>query len=158
MRYFLIDLVEEIQPGSHATAVKNVTLSENVLHDHFPEYPVYPGSLQVEAMAQLGGFLVETTVNKSEDYVRRAVLGQINKAKFYEPCRPGDQLHLACKIESTLERAVRISATGKVRDKRVSIAELTFILWDIDKPKLHEKRRELYRLWTSHLNLNFPIL
>ena len=90
MRYFLIDKITDLVIGERARGVKNISLTEEVLHDHFPDYPVMPGALIVEAAAQLGGFLVEMTVNREGTPPARAILAQIDRAKFYEAAGPGD--------------------------------------------------------------------
>ena len=60
MRFLLIDRIDEIRPGEFARGVKNVTMSEDFMQDHFPGFPVFPGTLIIEAMAQLGGYLAES--------------------------------------------------------------------------------------------------
>lgn len=157
MRFFFVDRVDEIKPGERAVGIKNVTYNEDFLEDHFPDNPVYPGTLIVEALAQLGGFLVECSFNTSDQNVRRALLAQIEKAKFYEPVRPGDQLHLTCELTSTLEGAAQIKADARVSEKRCVAAVLTYVLWSIDSESIHRQRRDLYKQWTRHLKLDFPL-
>lgn len=157
MRFFLIDRVDEIRPGEFARGVKNVTMSEDFMQDHFPDHPVFPGTLIVEAMAQLAGFLVEMTFNTDDKNVRRAVLGQIDKAKFHQPCLPGDQLEVTCRLISTLEGAARVEAEAQVAGSRVARAELTVVLRRVESEKVHQQRRELYRIWTKNLNQEITI-
>src|SRR3989475_11767005 len=88
MRFFLIDRVTEIVPGHRARGIKTVSLSDEILHDHFPDYPVMPGALVLEAAAQLGGFLAEMSVNKPGAPLLRAVLVAVDPAKVYEPAGP----------------------------------------------------------------------
>ena len=157
MRFFFVDRVEEIQPGKFASGIKNITYNEDFLEDHFPDHPIYPGTLVIEALAQLGGFLVECTFNASQDNLRRAVLAQVEKAKFYEPVTPGDQLLMRCEVISTLEGAAHIKAEARVQEKKAVTAMLTYVLWSIDSERVHEQRRSLYKQWTHHLKLGFPI-
>lgn len=158
MRFYLIDRVDEIIPGERARAVKNVAMSDDILRDHFPENPIFPGTLIVESLAQLGGFLVEATFNKNKKGVRRAVLAQIEKAKFHEPCRPGDQLQLKCQLLSSLEGAAQVEGEAQVNGVKVARATLTFVLRKVDSKALDEQRRDLYKQWTRRLKLTFPIL
>src|SRR4029079_7831143 len=71
MRYYLIDKVTELTAGQSARGVKCVTLTDEVVHDHFPDFPMLPGALIVEAAAQLAGFLLEMTFNRPGDPVVR---------------------------------------------------------------------------------------
>ena len=105
MRFLLIDRIDEIRPGEFARGVKNVTMSEDFMQDHFPGLPIFPGTFTIESMAQLGGGLAESAYETEGEQPRRALLAKIDKAKFYEPCRPGDQLELHCTLESALEGA-----------------------------------------------------
>jgi 3-hydroxyacyl-[acyl-carrier-protein] dehydratase len=157
MRFFFIDRVEEIKPGERAIGIKNITYNEDFLEDHFPDFPVYPGTLLIEAIAQLGGFLVECTFHQAEQKTRRALLAQIEKAKFYEPVRPGDRLRITCELTSTLEAAAQVQAEAHIHEKRAVVAILTYVLWDVDSENVHRQRRNLYKQWTQHLKLDFPI-
>lgn len=149
MRFFLVDRVDSLVPGSEARGVKCVTLSEQVLHDHFPEHPLYPGTLIVEALAQLGGFLVESS--RPEDG-RRAVLGQIEQARFYRPATAGDRLELRVSMTSLLEAGAQIEGEATVDGERSAVARLTYALRPVESERVHEQRRELYALWTRGLD------
>jgi 3-hydroxyacyl-[acyl-carrier-protein] dehydratase len=158
MRFYLVDRVDEIVPGEFARGIKNITLSEDFLAEHFPGRPIFPGTLVVEAMAQLGGFLVEVSANCSEEPIRRAMLVQIDKAKFHAPCLPGDQVQLDCRLDSSFPGAARILGEARVGEKKVASVALTFMLRSIDEERVHGDRREVYRTWTRHLKLPFEIL
>lgn len=151
MRYFLIDKVTELVVGERVRGVKNVTLTDEILHDHFPDYPVMPGALILEASAQLAGFLLETTLNRPDKPLRRALLVQVQQAKFHEMCGPGDRIDITVDMGSTIDSAVRVRAEAKVGEKRAVRAELTFIMKEIDSERVHEQRRYLYKLWTKDL-------
>lgn len=151
MRYFLLDKITSFEPGKSAGGVKCVTLTDEVLHDHFPDHPLLPGALLVEAMSQLAGFLVELSFHQGNGPVRRAVLAQIKDAKFHSGCKPGDRIDLRAALESQLEGAARVSAMASVDGEPVARAELVFVLRDTASPSLHEQRRQIYRLWTQDL-------
>src|SRR5258708_7849580 len=102
MRYFLLDKITAFEPGKRACGAKCVTLTDDILHDHFPDHPVLPGALLIEAMSQLGGFLVEMSFHEGSGPVRRAVLAQIKDAKFHRACTPGDRIELEVVLESRL--------------------------------------------------------
>lgn len=158
MKFHLIDRVDEIVPGKSAKGVKCVSLTNEIFDDHFPGYPIYPGSLMVESMAQLGGFLVEVSRNKSENDLRRAILVQIEKAKFHQACSPGDQIQIECFISSTLEEAAAVEGVATVNSKVVATANLQFSLRKIDIKRIHDERQRLYQLWTRHLKTSLPLL
>ena len=88
MRYFMIDrILEHNKSQDSAIAVKNITLSDDVLSDHFPELPIYPGAFIIESAAQLGGFLVEMSFN-TPSKVRRAPLSAPTYSKTKRPIPP----------------------------------------------------------------------
>ncbi len=158
MRFILIDRVDALEPAGRAVGVKAISLSDPVFVDHFPDHPVYPGSLLVESMAQLGGLLVEATWQHEQTRMdddrttpRRAMLMQVDRAKFHHPCRPGEVLCVVCDWVSMLGHAaqVRASVGGAAGDELAS-AQLTFMLVAVESPALHAHRRSLYRQWTSH--------
>lgn len=108
MRWFWIDRFTEFVSGSHAKAVKNVSLAEEHLHDHFPGYPVMPGSLMVEGMAQTGGLLV----SESYQFDELVVLGKIAKCELKDLVRPGDRIEYRCQVEQLKEGGAMVSVTG----------------------------------------------
>jgi len=158
MRYYLIDKVTELVPGERIRGVKCVSLTDEVLHDHFPDLPVMPGALIVEAAAQLTGFLLETTFNQPDRPLLRALMVQIEDARFYEMARPGDTLDLTARLESRLEEAAQTSVEVRVGDQRLARAKLTFVMKAIESERVHEQRRYVYGLWTRDLKPPITIL
>ena len=96
MSFILVDRVTEIKPGERATGIRNINLSEHWVDDHFPGYPIFPGNLVVESLAQLAGFLIECSVNNPDDEIRRAMLVQVERAKFHHPAVPGGPNGIKC--------------------------------------------------------------
>jgi 3-hydroxyacyl-[acyl-carrier-protein] dehydratase len=148
MRYYLIDKVTELTAGERARGVKCVTLTDDIVHDHFPDFPMLPGALIVEAAAQLSGFLLEMSFNRPDQPIVRALLVQILRAKFHEPVGPGDRLEIVTSIEGTREAAAQTAFVATVGEKQAARGTLTFVLRPIDSVRVHEQRRYVYRLWT----------
>lgn len=158
MRFCQIDKVLEVAPGEFARALKNITYNEEQLQFHFPDYPVYPGTLLVEAAAQLSGFLFEVSVNRDPEKVKRAVLMQIDRAKFHQAVRPGDCLEILSRNISQLGDAGQFAGTISVERKEVASFSLNFMLMQVAYSGVHKQQRSLYQQWTRGLNLNFPLL
>ena len=108
MRWIWIDKFIEFQSGKRAVALKNVTLAEEHLHDHFPGFPVMPECLMIEAMAQTGGILV----GEMAKFQEKVVLAKIKKAVFFDYVKPGDTLQLEANIDSFASEAA--STSGKI--------------------------------------------
>lgn len=94
--FLLIDKVTEIVTGESATGIKNVTINEHFFAGHFPQQPVFPGVLIVEAMAQTAAVLVVHTLGK-ESEGKLVFFMSIDGARFRKPVSPGDQLHIKVK-------------------------------------------------------------
>ena len=109
MRWFWIDRFTEFVSGSHAVAVKGVSLSEDHLHDHMVGYPIMPNSLVVEGMAQAGGLLVSEHYGFSE----LVVLGKLAKVKFHSCVRTGETLTYRMRVEPPPGR--RVSGVASIR-------------------------------------------
>src|SRR5512147_1714652 len=101
MRWIWIDKFVDFESGRRAVAVKNVTLAEEHLHDHFPGFPIMPECLMIEAMAQTAGILV----GEAKNFQEKVILAKIKKAVFHDFARPGDTLRLSAKIESIAPEA-----------------------------------------------------
>ena len=99
MRWFWIDRFSEFESGRHAVAIKNVSLAEEHLHDHFPGAPVMPNTLVIEGLAQTGGLLVA----EHNAFRERVILAKIAKARFHLPATPGDTLVYRVAIDDMAE-------------------------------------------------------
>jgi 3-hydroxyacyl-[acyl-carrier-protein] dehydratase len=127
MRWIWIDKFLEFQSGRRAVALKNVTLAEEHLHDHFPGFPVMPECLMIEAMAQTAGILV----GEAKDFQEKVILAKIKKAVFFDYVKPGDTLKLETTIESIVSEAAGTS--GKITCEDKLIAEIDLMFSHIDQ-------------------------
>ena len=113
MRWFWIDRFTEFVSGSHAVAVKNVSLAEEHMHDHMLGYPIMPNSLVAEGMAQSGGLLVSERYGFGE----LVVLGKLSKAKFHSCVRPGETLTYRVRVDTIRNDGAAVSATAHVGER-----------------------------------------
>jgi 3-hydroxyacyl-[acyl-carrier-protein] dehydratase len=107
MRWIWIDKFESFEVNVAAVAVKNVSLAEEHLHDHFPGFPVMPASLMIEGMAQTAGILV----GAARGFQEKVILAKINRATFTRLVRPGEQLIYSAKIVNVNETGASIEGT-----------------------------------------------
>jgi len=147
MRFFLIDRITLWEPGQHAEGVKNVALSEDFFDDHFPRRPVMPGVLILEGMAQLGGLLLEASLQQQYDKSAKAVLTVLERTKFRSMIKPGDSLHYRTEVMSINEAGGKILATARRNDKPVTSTEMVFAFNYLDDPLLDAKRKQLMEVW-----------
>ncbi|KEI01949.1 3-hydroxyacyl-ACP dehydratase FabZ [Clostridium botulinum] len=121
--FLLVDRVEELEPGKRAVGYKNVTMNEYFFQGHFPEEPVMPGVLQIEALAQLGAIAL---LSMEEFKGKIAYFGGINKAKFRHKVVPGDVLKLEVEIIKMKGPAGIGKAIATVDGKKAAEAEIMF--------------------------------
>jgi len=126
MRWFWIDRFTEFESGKYAKAVKNVTLAEEHLHDHFPGFPVMPGSLMVEGMAQTGGILL----GEVNDFEHAVILAKVPKVDFHSWATPGDSIVYTATITDIREEGGVVECTAHVGDRLVAEAEIMFVHLD----------------------------
>jgi len=130
--FLLIDRVLDIKRRQKIVAIKNVTINEPFFAGHFPNLPIMPGVLIVEAMAQAGGALLLTEVEDRTD--KLIMFTGIERAKFRRPVVPGDQLRLEVELKAwrAVDRmiAVRMEGTAYVGDQRVAEASVKCQLVD----------------------------
>ena len=123
--FLLVDRVLDYEPGKRAIGIKNVSVNEPFFQGHFPQRPIMPGVLIIEAMAQVGGVMILTL---EEHRGKAAYLATVESAKFRRPVTPGDTL----QTETVLLRARggmgKVQCTARVGDAVVAEAQLMFAL------------------------------
>jgi 3-hydroxyacyl-[acyl-carrier-protein] dehydratase len=122
MRWIWIDKFTEFTPRVSATAIKNVTLAEEHLHDLYPAFPIVPHSLIVEGMAQTSGILV----GEARNFAEKVILAKVTKAIFHRLVRPGDTIAYNARIEQLSEQGASISGTVTAGKEKVADIELMF--------------------------------
>jgi len=121
--FLLIDRITEFEPTRRLVAIKNVTINEPFFQGHFPGYPIMPGVLVVEAMAQAGGIIMMHEL--ADRHSKLVVFTGIERAKFRRPVTPGDQLLIEVNVLSFRSRAGKIEGRATVDGKLACEATLT---------------------------------
>jgi len=129
--FLLIDRVVDLVRMKRIVAIKNVTMNEPFFAGHFPDMPIMPGVLIVEAVAQAGGALLLTEIPDREH--KLMVFTGIEKARFRRPVVPGDQLRIEVEVKAWRGDAVRMQGIAYVEDKKVAEATVTCRLVDRDR-------------------------
>ena len=113
--FLLIDRVIEIERKKRIVAIKNVTINEPYFQGHFPGYPIMPGALVVEAIAQAGGTLLMPEV--PDPHNKLMVFTGIEKARFRNPVVPGDQLRIEVNVLNFRPRYAKLEGRATVNEK-----------------------------------------
>jgi 3-hydroxyacyl-[acyl-carrier-protein] dehydratase len=125
--FLLVDRIEELET-ERVVGIKNVTVNEPFFAGHFPDYPVMPGVLIIEAMAQVAGVLVLSGIPDRKN--KLVLLAGVDGAKFRKPVRPGDQLRIEMKVLRSRATMAKVSGTATVDDVVVAEAEILCVLAD----------------------------
>ncbi|CAM3231626.1 3-hydroxyacyl-ACP dehydratase FabZ [Paenibacillus lupini] len=121
--FLLVDQILELVEGQRAVGIKNVTYNEPCILGHFPDYPVMPGVLIVEALAQVGGIVMS---NSESSIVKIGLLTGIDNCRFKKQVKPGDQLHLVFEVTRVKGQIVKGKGIATVSNELVCEAEIMF--------------------------------
>lgn len=148
MRFLLVDRLLQIETGKSLVAAKCVALSEDYFADHFPGFPVMPGSLILEGFEQASHLLMGV----SSDFTRAATLRRVSRGSFRRLVRPGDRLLLRVSLARFTETDAQVQADATSDGEKVADARLEFNLQDAgDDPEAARRccrLREFYHLLT----------
>ena len=136
MRWIWIYRFLEFESGKRAVAIKNVSLAEEHLHDHFPGRPTMPNSLITEGIAQTGGLLV----GEYHSFEKKVVLAKLSTAVFHFPAIPGDTLRSEAVINDINDTGAAITATAHVGDRLQAEVEMMFA--HLDDPQTSQNNFE----------------
>lgn len=128
--FLLVDRLQVEVPGEKGVGIKNVTMNEEFFQGHFPNNPVMPGVLQIEAMAQTAGAIV---VSQDENYAttkRNVLFMSVNNVKFRKPVKPGDQLQMHVEKIQARRNVFVFQGKAMVDGAVVSEAEFTAMIVD----------------------------
>lgn len=125
--FLLVDRIEEMEPD-RIVGIKNVSVNEPYFIGHFPDYPVMPGVLIAEAMAQVAGVLVLSSIPDRKN--KLVLLAGVDGAKFRKPVRPGDQLRIEMKVIRRKASMAKMAGSATVNGVVVAEAEMLCVLID----------------------------
>ena len=156
MRFLLIDRITELEPQKSITALKNLSMAEEYLADHFPGFPVMPGVLMLETLIQAGGWLIR----HSEDFAHSTVMLKEARAIRYNSfVSPGNSLIVQMAVRKQVGNIWEFNGTGTVNGESAVSAKLTLEAFNLSdrNPSLAESdelRRQTYRdlflqIWTT---------
>src|SRR6202030_3869861 len=128
----LVDRIEELE-ADRVVGIKNVTANEPFFIGHFPDFPVMPGVLIVEAMAQVAGVLVLSSI--PDRHKKLVLLASVEQAKFRRPVVPGDQLRIEMKVSKRKETVAKMYGQATVDGLVMAEAELMCTLADRESPQ-----------------------
>jgi beta-hydroxyacyl-ACP dehydratase FabZ len=126
--FLLVDRIQELEVGRRVVGIKNVTVNEPFFQGHFPQRPIMPGVLIIEAMAQVGGILAFKSVPPAGRPV--VYLTGVDKAKFRKPVVPGDQLRFEIEVLKQRPPFWKMQAKAFVESALVCEAEMTAMVTD----------------------------
>jgi beta-hydroxyacyl-ACP dehydratase FabZ len=127
--FLLVDRIVEFDPERRIVGLKNITINEPFFVGHFPEYPIMPGVLIIEALAQVGGILALKAMGETR---KIAFFGGIDNCKFRRPVLPGDQLRLECSVIAHRGPVWKVRGEASVDGVLAVQADLTASL--VDRP------------------------
>jgi 3-hydroxyacyl-[acyl-carrier-protein] dehydratase len=150
VRFLLIDRITTWEPPHRASAVKCVSLSDDVFVDHFPREPIMPGALIIEGMAQLAGLLLEEAALPQAGRIK-ALMTVIEKAKFRHQARPGQRLAYQAEVLSVNESGGKVAVSATADDQPCADARLVFAFAPYRNERLESLQQAALALWKRDL-------
>jgi 3-hydroxyacyl-[acyl-carrier-protein] dehydratase len=150
VRFLLLDRITAWDPPRSARAAKCVSLSDDVLADHFPRDPVLPGTLILEGMAQLAGLLLEEAAEPQAGRIK-ALMTVVEKAKFRRRARPGERLEYTAQVLSVNESGGKAEVSSTCEGEPCADARLVFAFAAYRNDRLDALPRAAVEAWKRGL-------
>ncbi len=120
--FLLLDKVVDVVPGEKGIGIKNITFNEPYFQGHFPDNPIMPGVLQIEAMAQTAGLVVMSQIKKDENQKADVLFATVDKVRFRKPVVPGDRIEFHVQKVNQVKNVYKFEGKGYVDGNLVSQA------------------------------------
>lgn len=157
MRWLLVDRIDELIEGKRAVGARTYDPSLELFQDHFPRFPVVPGVLLMESLAQLAGKLIGYTVRRQRGDWPFPILSMMDRVKFRRFVRPGQEIGLNAELVALRDESAVVNVVGKVEGKAICQAEQVFVFNAVPLANPGEsaeleaiERAELRRLWAGY--------
>ncbi len=145
MRFLLVDRIVELDSGKMARGVKNASMTEDYLEQHFPDSPIVPGALIIESLVQLADWVIREASNHRQV----GLVVEVERARFQRLVRPGDQLDLEVRVLELGQQAARFQGRVSLGGKRVSSGRFKMTLRPIDGLLSPEESRRMFQVLTT---------
>lgn len=146
MRFHLVDRAEEVCYDKYIIGVKCVSMADDIFNEHFPSYPIFPGSLILEGLAQLAGSFFEIIMDRRNIKNKRSVLTIVNKMKFRKTVGPGDKMYYRADVKTLNEEYGVAIVKAELDGEICAEGELLFNFFDIPNERLQKSREEIYAI------------
>lgn len=153
MRFNLIDRIVELEPGVRIKAIKTLSMAEEYLADHFPNFPVMPGVLMLEALTQASAWLIRVSEQFSHGVV---LLRRAQNVKYGRFLEPGQSLNVEAEIVEMGESEVRLKARATMDDRTTVSARLVMVRYDL--ADTDPSRADLDEHIRDHFRKLFPVI
>ncbi|MDD4191545.1 MAG: beta-hydroxyacyl-ACP dehydratase [Mangrovibacterium sp.] len=147
MRFYLVDRIKEACPGKYVEGLKCISMSDDIFNEHFPGFPVFPGSLILEGLAQMSGLFFEYCLQQQGITGKRAVLTLVNRMKYRKIVIPGDCLNYRADVTVFYPNEyATVSVLATCEGKKCAEGELFFSFLDVMDEEMKKTNDRLMAL------------
>ena len=130
--FLMVDRIVSVDPGKSLTAIKNISINEPFFAGHFPHYPVFPGVLMLECIAQASAILASLVIDAHASGSNLYLFAGVDKARFKRQVEPGDQLEITARLNKHVQKLWRCSGEIAVEGQLACSADILFTHREIE--------------------------